>query len=400
MRDGPNSRQTQDRGTATSVIDNAQRGVSNFMRGLHEDGSDGPAGTAVSIRREVEIPIPRGLSLAYLSIRPIFRGQVAVQFGSSNPEIELIRQSGRFEVEFNQQLSESLTRTTTIEIQDEQLTILGNAIRQMTSSPAQAMASTLRTALATQIVRTYQVNNWSVEALMPPEVSFNRLRATVTVAFMYLVGTWAEKVYETTLWGIPARIILTGEIAFRVGLKALGWQWIGRIIASQVGPLTAAQEMQILTAQLSIRGFANGLLGIYSPGIVAFGTPVVTFLIDYAWAHLIQHVRQEGERRGLLNQFATGYIHRIFYPTQPNLWYSNHPTGRQREARRHGIDVASRDCRRRPADILQQLLYAELDYHGHERAEVSDIVYRLGEALFRGQRNTSSPGPRQTVQGA
>lgn len=391
MLGGPNQRATDRRGTTQDHLDSLDRGIGNFARGLQQDSTEHPEGNALSLAHELEISPPGSLSLSHFYLKPVFKGEVRVQFGSSNPELEIIRQSGRFEVEMNRQVNELVVERTTAEITDQQLGIIGQAGRNMIQSPVSGVANTMRSVLATRIVRAYQIGQSEIEFIMPPELGFNRLRMSASIVFMKIIGSWTRKVYETTLWGVPARVLLTGEVAFKVGLRTLGWEMIGRILARHFGTWGAAAQMEIMTAQLGIRGFANGLLGIYSPGIVAFGTPVVTFLIDYAWANLIHDIRTRGERRGLLNQFATGYIRRVFYPNQPNLWHANHPQGRARSARGHGIQVAERDLRHRSADILQQLIYAELDTHGRHQAQVSDLIYRLGEALFRGQRSTLSP---------
>jgi hypothetical protein len=395
MLDGPNERGTNDRATNGSTTEVLGRNIGNFTRGLREDSDTTPTGTAITIARDFSVNVPTSLQIRYLFLKPAFVGEIAIQFGSSNPELEVIRRSGQFDVEINRQVNELVQRNTTIEIQDRQLGILASVGANLLICPPAAYVQAIRTVLATRIVDTYNINNWGVETIMPPILTTSRLYASVALIFMRIIGTWSEKVYETTLFGVPARIILTGEIEFKVGLKAFGWDWIGRFLIQHCGTLGAAAQMEIMSAQLAVSGAVNGILGIASPALVATGTPLTTFLIDYAWANLIADIRDRGIRRGLLNQFASGYIRRIFYPRQSSLWYANHPQGRAREARQQGIQIGARDVQRSSSiEILQAMIYTELDYNRQSQAQVSDLIFRLGEALFRGQRTMQNPQQR------
>lgn len=394
MEDGPENRGTGDRATGgTSEI--LGRNIGNFMRGLRQDSDTTPTGTAFTIARDYSVNLPTGLQIRYFFIKPAFVGEVAIQFGSSNPELEIIRRSGQFDIEINRQVNELIQRNTTIEIQDSQLAILGSVGANLLICPPAAYVQAIRTVMATRIVETYNIQNWSAETIIPPILATSRIYASVALIFLRIIGTWQEKVYETTVFGVPARVLLTGEIELKIGLKAFGWDWIGRFLARHFGALGAAAQMEIMSAQLAVSGAINGILGIASPALVAAGTPLTTFLIDYAWANLIADIRDSGIRRGLLNQFASGYIRRIFYPTQPALWHANHPQGRAREARQQGIQIAARDVQRSSSlEILQAMIYTELDYHQQHQAEVTDLIVRLGEELFRGRRTMQNPRRR------
>lgn len=379
------ARETQNRGVTHGRPRSAQRATPRDASARAQTGA--PEGVALTVRRAMHIRAP-SVSLLKLYLKPSFRGQVEAQFGASNPQVELISRSGGTDIEFNQQVEGAIVAGIAIRI-DHQQTAAVHRLRD-TVIHGGPIAEAFRRALGNFLAVRCSIRNWELEAIIPPEVQINYERPSVTVAFVRVTGEWQRQVFETRIHGIPARITLTGQIEFEVGLKALGWRDLIRAVAARSGQTAAVAGTERLGTQLGVR-LLNGLLGAAVPTIVVTGTLVVTFSTDYLWARYITYLRDEGERRGLANQFANGFIRRIFHPEHPDRWLFNRPTGRLLEVRRAGIAVAERYLRHTPNDLLQMIVYRELDYHRMRGATVDDLIFRLGESLYRRRRLGDDP---------
>lgn len=347
-----------------------------------------PSGVAVTVERAITIDVPRPLrpSVGVFFVKPRFRGIAQISFGATNPRVALVQHGSQLDIELNRAISQAVIQRTTYEITQREVSLMGSIADGVSQGQIRS-GDALRLFLGARIRTLYVVQNWELEPIFPPEVSTNAIRAKVSLVFGRVTGQWNRKIFETQIFGVPVRIQLTGEVEFDFGISVGGWRMLVQLLARHGGSLGAAAEMAYLETHLVVGGAANGLLGFATPAIVVVGTPVVTFGIDYFWAHYITYLRRVGERRGLLNQAASGFIRRTFHPRSGRMyWYQGSSTGSRRRMRTAGIQLAEALLRDTPPEVLQAIVYRELDYHHRHQALTSDLTFRLGELWFAGRR--------------
>jgi hypothetical protein len=359
-----------------------------------------PSGLALTIERSISINAPRSMRarVGMFYVKPRFRGIAQVTFGATNPRVELVLNNSQLDVELNQRITDAVIERTTIELGRSELDLMRNIAQGVHNGQIRS-GSALRLALGTQISTIYVIRNWEIEPIDPPDITVNPVRAKISLVFGRATGQWTRQIFEMQAFGVPVRVALIGELEFDFGISVGGWRALTRLLARYGGSLGAATEMAYLETHLIAGGMVNGLLGFATPAIVVIGTPVVAFGLDYLWANYVEYLRRVGERRGLLNQAASGFIRRIFHPRSGRMyWFSGHPTGSRRRMRQAGVTLAEALLRDTPPEVLQAIIYRELDYHRRHQAIESDLFDRLGELWFAG-RTLGAQGQRAAPAG-
>jgi hypothetical protein len=392
---GPqDDRGTQDRGTADRGTDRGRRGLEPsdlMLAGSSRDAA--PTGFRFALREGLTVS-PRGLRLEYLALKPEFTGEAEIRFGSTNPELELIRRRSSTELEIRRQVEEGLVQTLTVRVHDAQLAVLGRCAEAIASG-GEGPGGALQAVLATELAQHYEIANLEIEPV-PAEVSVSAWRGTVSVYFLRLTGEWERLVYRTEILGVPAEVVLVGKITLKAGITGGGWSRIASMLATRLGPAMGASQLERLSAQLAVRGVVNGLVGLSSPVVVPAATFAITALIVIAWANYMEGVHAYAELGGYLNQFAFGYVRRVAYPRAgPHAWRGQTVTPSQAYWRDAGISAAEADLRRYAPEVLFLNLYVALDYAGNARATVEDIATRLGFELWEGRRTVEAPARRR-----
>ncbi len=378
-------RGTQDRGTADRGTDRGGRGLEPsdvMLAGSSRDSA--PTGFRFTLREGLTVS-PRGLRLEYLALKPEFTGEAEIRFGSTNPQLELIRRRSSTELEIRRQVEEGLVQTLTVRVQDAQLAMLGRCAEAIASG-GEGAGDALQAVLATELAQHYEIADLEIEPI-PAEVVVNPWAATASVYFVRISGEWERIVFTTEILGVPAEVALVGRITLKAGITGGGWSRIATLLATRLGPAMSAAAFEALSAQLAVRGAVNGLIGLASPVIVPAATFALTALIVIAWTNYMEGVHAYAELGGYLNQFAFGYVRRVAYPRAgPHAWRGQTVTPSQAYWRDAGISAAEADLRRYTPEVLYQNLYVALDYAGNAQATVEDIATRLGFQLWEARR--------------